>query len=210
MKVKEPNPFIYANMQRREFKNAKVYKRQPFQYFNDLGAIVGNDIAEGNAATTALETEEGNPMEEPFNVNDEDDISFSIHLDSAADLDEDPYPSNQSTATPSARGTPTPSVTRVGKRRKASMAASLDAMCETMKKIKEGMSNVHLHKIDQSDHDNALTGAYTALKSIPELSRGVFLRVYDTFVVERERAKGFLLMTEDERVDWIAATYGGL
>ena len=44
-------------MQRKVFKSAKVFKRQSFQYYNDLALIVGNDMAEDTTATTAQDTE---------------------------------------------------------------------------------------------------------------------------------------------------------
>ena len=73
-------------MQRKEFKSAKVFKRQSFQYYNDLALIVGNDIAEGVIAGTAQEAEEGHNMDETIDLNDDyDEIHTPIGV--AADLD---------------------------------------------------------------------------------------------------------------------------
>ena len=75
-------------MQRKEFKNAKVFKRQSFQYFNDLALIVGNDVAEGGNTATTQETEE------EINVDytvDLDDYYEDVHtpVRATTDLDEE-------------------------------------------------------------------------------------------------------------------------
>ena len=62
--------------------------------------------------------------------------------------------------------------------------------------------------MDKSEDDNILSAAYTTLKVVPELSRAVFVKAHDTFVLQFERAKGFLMMDEVERVEWIAMTFG--
>ena len=59
-----------------------MYKRSPFQYFNELAVIVGNDIAKGFAATMPLDAEEGNPMNDAFHPLDEDDTWCGTPLDS--------------------------------------------------------------------------------------------------------------------------------
>ena len=63
-------------MQRREFKNAKVFKRQSFQHYNDLAIIVGNDITDGFTSTTAQDMEEGHNMD--VTMDNEDDYE-DIH-----------------------------------------------------------------------------------------------------------------------------------
>ena len=83
-----------------------MYKSSPFQYFNELAIIVGNDIVEGFAAITPLDVEEGHPMNDEFHVLDKDDTNYSTPLDSQPDFDEELYHSNQSIA--SGRGTPSP------------------------------------------------------------------------------------------------------
>ena len=45
-----------------------MYRRQPFTYFNDLVAIVGNDLAEGNVAAMALDAEDGNLLDEAIDL----------------------------------------------------------------------------------------------------------------------------------------------
>ena len=71
-----------------------MYKRSPFQYFNEFVVIVGNDIAKGFAATIPLDVEEGNPMNDAFNVLDEDDTNCGTPLESQLDIDEELYHSN--------------------------------------------------------------------------------------------------------------------
>lgn len=183
-----------------------MYKRSPFQYFNELAVIVGNDIAEGFASTTPLDAEEGHPMNDAFNLLDEDDTNCGTPIDSQPDIDEELFHSNQSSA--SARGTPPPSSSRRGKRKKTSLSSSLDVICETMKELKDGLGKPQIVKVDKSEDDNILSAAYTALKAVPELSRAIFVKVHDTFMLQRERAKGFLMMDDAERVEWIAMTFG--
>ena len=81
-------------MYRREFQNAQMYKRLPFQYFNELAIIVGNDIAEGFTSTMPLDAKEGHPMNDAFNMLDEDDTNCGTPLDSQPDIDEELYHSN--------------------------------------------------------------------------------------------------------------------
>ena len=81
------------------------------------------------------------------------------------------------------------------------MSTSLDVICETMKELKDGLGKPQIVKVDKSEEDNILSATYTALKVVPELSRAVFVKAHDTSVLQRERAKGFLLMDEAERVD---------
>ena len=66
-----------------------MYKRSPFQYFNELVVIVGNDIAKGFAVTTPLDAKEGHPMNDTFHVLNEDDTNFGTPLDSQPDIDEE-------------------------------------------------------------------------------------------------------------------------
>lgn len=182
-----------------------MYKRSPFQYFNDLAVIFGNDIAEGFIATTPLDAEEGHPMNDAFNVLDEDDTNCGTSLDSQPNFDEELYHSNQLSA--SARGNPPTLSSRRGKRKKTSLSTSLDVICETMKQLKDGLGKPQIVKVDKSEEDNVLSAAYTSLKVVPELSQAVFVKAHDTFVLQCERAKGFLMMDDVERVDWIAMTY---
>ena len=71
----------------REFKNTKMYKRSPFQYFNELAVIVGNDIAEGFSVTMPLHAKEGHPMNDTLHVLNEDDTNCGTPLDSHPDFD---------------------------------------------------------------------------------------------------------------------------
>ena len=90
-------------MQRKDFKNVKVYKRQPFQYFNELACIVGNDIAEGTTAAIAHKNEEGNLfLDEVADLDDDGDFNIAMDntkMDNATYLDNDMNISNQSSAT---------------------------------------------------------------------------------------------------------------
>ena len=77
-----------------------------------------------------------------------------------------------------------------------------------MRELKDGLGKPQIVKVDKSEDDNILSAAYTSLKAVPELSRTIFVKVHDTFVLQHERAKGFLMMDEAERVEWIAMTFG--
>jgi hypothetical protein len=132
-----------------------MYKRSPFQYFNELVVIFGNDIAEGFAATMPLDAEEGHPMNDAFHVLDEDDTNCGTPLDSQPDFDEEVYHSNYLSA--SGRGTPPPSSSRRGKRKKTSMSASLDVICKIMKELKDGLGKPQIVKVDKSKEDNVLS-----------------------------------------------------
>lgn len=146
-----------------------MYKRSPFQYFNELAVIVDNDIAEGYTTTTPLDAKEGHLMNDAFHPFDEDDTGCDTPLDSQLDLDEDFYHSNQSSA--SGRDTtPPPPSSRRGKRKKTTLAASLDMICETMKELKDGLNKPQIVKMDKSEEDNVLSVMYTALKVVLELS----------------------------------------
>ena len=145
-----------------------MYKRSPFQNFNELVVIVGNDIAEGFASTTPLDAEEGHPMNDAFNVLDEDDTNYGTPLDSQPDIDEELYHSNQSSA--SARGTPPPSSSSRGKRKRTYFSTSLDVICKTMKEAKDGFDKPHIVKMDKSKDDNILSATYTALKVVLQVS----------------------------------------
>ena len=193
-------------MQRKEFKNAKVYKRQPFQYYNELAFIVGNDMAEGNVAATAQETEEGHIMDEAIDLDDVRD--FSIPADADSQLDEHFAQSNQSSGSVSQRISPSSS--RRGKRKKASMAGSMDTICEAMNKIHEGMLKPYVVKVDEQDSECVGEKIYDALKGISGISEDSMIKAYDDFLVETKRAKGFLRMTDGERVKYIQLKYGGL
>lgn len=71
-----------------------MYKRSPFQYFNEFVVIVRNDIAEGYTTTMPLDAKEGHPMNDAFHPLDEDNTDCGTPLDSQLDLDEELYHSN--------------------------------------------------------------------------------------------------------------------
>ena len=77
-----------------------------------------------------------------------------------------------------------------------------------MKELKDGLDKSQIVKMDKFEEDNILSATYATLKDILELSRGVFLKVYDTFMLQCERDKVFLMVDEVERVDWITMTFG--
>ena len=77
-----------------------------------------------------------------------------------------------------------------------------------MKELKDGLGKPQIVKVDKSEDDNILSVAYSALKEVPKLSQSIFMKVHDTFVRQHERAKGFFMMDEVERVEWIAMTFG--
>lgn len=161
-------------MQRKEFKSAKVYKRQPFQYYNDLAIIVGNDIAEGAAATTAQETKEGLNMDGPAYMDCDEDVPISTPLNTTTDLDDELYHSNQSTT--SARPNPSTSSPRREKRKKATMNGSMDVLCETMKRIEEDFCVPFVLKVDSSESNSVFVNVYEALKSILDLTQQTMLK----------------------------------
>ena len=57
-----------------------MYKRQPFQYYNELAFIVGNDKAEGNATAMTQEIGEGNIMDEAIDLDDVGDFNNQLML----------------------------------------------------------------------------------------------------------------------------------
>jgi hypothetical protein len=162
-------------------------------------------MAEGTTAATAQETEEGHMMDEALDL-DNDDGDFNIPLDD--NLDGEFSQSNQSTATATKRISP--SASRKGKRKKASMAGSMDSVSEALNKIHEGMLKPYIIKVDQGESDSVAEKIYDALKAIPGLTEDTMIRAYDTFLVETARAKGFLRMDISERIKYIVLKHGGL
>lgn len=187
-------------LKRKELKNAKVFKRQPFKYYNDLAFIVGNDMAESNTAATAQKTEEGNPIDE----------DIGTPLETAADLDDEDITvpiSNQSRV--SGKQFRSTSSSRRPKRKRASAASLMDVICETINKLHEGLSKPQIIKVDQSDLEKDLDDVYDVLKAIPELSLTTMLVAYDSFLVEPARAMWFLIMTQEEKIEYIQMKFGG-
>lgn len=162
-------------------------------------------MAEGNVASMAQETNEGNIMDEATDLDDVGDFSIPVDVDSH--LDDDSSQSNQSSASGSQRIPPSSS--RKGKRKKASMAGSMDTICEAMNRIHEGMLKPYVVKVDEEDSESVGEKIYDALKGINGISEDSMIKAYDDFLVETKRAKGFLRMTKGERVKYIQLKYGG-
>ena len=135
-----------------------------------------------------------------------DDGDFQIRVDD--NVDDDVVQSNQSTATPRQRISPSSS--RKAKRKKVSMVGSMDSVSKALNRIHEGMSKPYIIKVDEEDSESVGEKIYDALKAIPGNSEDSMIKAYDTFLVETKRAKGFLRMTEGERVKYIQLKYGGL
>lgn len=198
-------------MQRKDFKNAKVYKRQPFQYFNELACIVGNDIAEGTTAPTAHDNEEGNLMDEAVDLDDDGDFNTTMNnttMDNATDLDNETNPSNKSSATGKQFVSPTTS--RKAKRKKASMAGSMDVISDAINCLNAGLKETQNIRMDEGHLDSLYDKVYDALKVIPDISEDIMLQAFDSFLLESARAKGFLRMTEGERARYVQLKFGGL
>lgn len=147
-------------------------------------------------------------MDGPAYMDCDEDVPMSTPLDTTPDLDDELYHSNQSSA--SGHSNPSTSSPRRGKRKKATMTGSLDVLCETMKIIEEDFRAPLLIKVDNSESDSVLDSVYEALKGILDLSQPTMLKAYDTFMAKKERAKGFLKMNEDERVQYIAMKFADL
>ena len=154
-----------------------MYKRKPFQYYNELAFIVGNDIAKGTIDATTQETKEGHIMDDSLNLDNDKDFSIPVDVDSH--LDEDFAQSNQSSASGSQRISPSSS--RKGKRKKASMAGSMDTICEAMNKIHEGMLKPYIVKVDEEDSESVGEKIYGALKGISRISEDSMIKAYDDF-----------------------------
>ena len=143
-----------------------MYRRQPFHYFNDLAIIVGNDMAEGGVAGTPQDVEDGNLYDDAVDLNDDNDLNTPMNV--ASDFDEDFLQSNQSIA--SARSNPETPTTRRTKKRKASMAASVDIISKSIHEIREGIKQSHTIKFDKEDIRKEDANSFVALKAIPRIS----------------------------------------
>jgi hypothetical protein len=197
-------------IQRKEFKNARMYKRQPFQYYNELSCIVGNDIAEGTAATTAQETEEDFIDDEDFSYHGMDNACFETAADLANDDNEsiDTPTSNQSTA--SGKDNPSTS-SRRPKRRRGTLAGSLDSICEVIKDLSAGITAglAQPLKVDKSSSlRNEAAELYKALKAIPGLRDSTIIEAHEKLMHDPQSAALFLTMDEGERIQYMILKFG--
>ena len=195
-------------MQRKDFKNARVYKRQPCTYFNELAIIVGNDKTEGNIITTATETDDGHLFEEAIDL--EDDGGFNTCMDgglNTPDFDEEFLHSNNYTMfIRKEYHTPT---TRRPKRMKPSMTTCLDVICESILNIDQGMNKDHNINVDKREVKQDISSAYPALKAMPRLSRETLIVAYEFFTSKPMKSWGFIEMTEQEREEYVRYKFGG-
>ena len=124
-----------------------MYKRHPFQYYNELAFIVGNDMVEVTTTTTTQETKEGHIMDKALDLDDDGDFDILVDLD--GHLDEEFVQFNQSSAI--VKHIISPSSSRNRKRKKVRMVGSMDTICEAMNKIHEGMLKPYIIKVDVED-----------------------------------------------------------
>ena len=187
-------------MQRKEFKSAKVFKRQSFQYYNDLATIVGNDMADGTTSTIAQDIEEGHHMDDSIGLDDNyEEIRTPNQV--AADLDNEDMNipvSNQCSAA-SGRHVREASSSKRPKRKKASMASSMDGMSHSIDKLNETLLKPQFIELAKEHKLKDLQDVYAALKDTNELSISNLITTFDTFVADSDKAKGFLIMNEEER-----------
>lgn len=83
------------------------------------------------------------------------------------------------------------------------MAGSMDVICEAINKLHEGLKSTQHIAMDEGHIDSVNDKVYDALKAIPNLNEDTMLQEFDSFLLESARAKGFLRMTEAERVNYI-------
>lgn len=174
-----------------------MFKRTSFPYYNDLAIIVGNDIADGTGTTTAGETEEGH-YNRPAQLDDDDDDATvdvdgpdcGTSFETQPDLDDE-------TATP--RSCPsTGSSQRRVRKRKASLASSLDMICETMQTLTEGLKVPQVVTVDHSQEQAVLGRAWKTLKAMPQVSSSDAITVYETLMNKPAILNGFVSMETDE------------
>ena len=198
-------------MQRREFKNGKVFKRQSFQYYNDLALVVGNDMADGVTSTTSQDTEEGHNMDVNVDIDDDyEDIHTPIRA--AVDLDDEDMSiptSNQCSVATRKHGRSASSIKRQ-KRKKASMDGSMDRMPQSIDKLNNTLLKPQIIKMGEECKLNYLQEVYTTLKATSELNISNLIGAFDTFVYDPDRAKGFLIMNEEERAEYVRIKFLGL
>ena len=187
----------------------RVYKRQPFFYFNELAIIFGNDIDEGNATTTNIEIEEDEQLfEEAVDLDDEG--GFNTPMDggfSTNEFEEENLQSNNSTT--SARPNPSTPTTRRQKRKKPSMANCLDVICESIQNIDRGMTKGHSINVDKREEKHDMSSAYVALKAMPKITQETMIVAYEFFTSEPTKAWAFIGMIEEEREVYIRYKFGG-
>ena len=163
-------------------------------------------MAEGNVAATPQDTKDGNLFAEAADLDD--DEGFHTPVNVAIDLDEDFLHSNQSTT--ATRNNPSIPSSRRKKRKKASMAASLDAISESIQMIQEGISKPHTIRVDKEDISKDVANVLAALKAIPGLGRDTMNVACDTFMNEPTRVIWFLEMDAKVREDYVRYKFGGI
>ena len=122
--------------------------------------------------------------------------------------DEDCLQSNQSTT--STRNNSSTPTRRRPKRKKASMATSLDTISENICEVRKGINRSHTIKFDKEDTKKEAADLFVALKAIPRISRETMTIASDTFMQEPTRAIWLLEMDDLVREDYIRYKFGGL
>ena len=165
-----------------------MYKRQPFLYFSDLAIIIGNDMVDGTEAATATKTEDGHLFDEVVDLDDDRDFNTPMHDTLVVD-EEFVHENISSTFARQSHSTP---MLRRPKKRNASMASSLDVICESIQDICTGMKEAHTIKVDKGETKQDIMATFAALKAIPRVSQETLVVAYDTFTSEPTKAWGFL------------------
>lgn len=95
------------------------------------------------------------------------------------------------------------------KKRKASMASSLDVIYESIQDIRTGMKEAHTVKVDKGETKQDIMATFAALKAIPRVSQETLVVAYDTFTSEPTKAWGFLQMSVEDREYYVRYKFGG-
>ena len=84
------------------------------------------------------------------------------------------------------------------------MASSMDNMSHSIDKLNETLLQPQVIELtEERNNKKALEDVYAALKATGELSTSALIAPFDTFVVDSKKAKGFLIMNEEERAEYV-------
>lgn len=83
------------------------------------------------------------------------------------------------------------------------MASPMDVIYEAINKLHQDLTSTQHISMDEGHIDSVNDKVYDALKAIPNLNEDTMLQEFDIFLLESTRAKGFLRMSEAERVKYI-------
>ena len=170
-------------------------------------------MAEGATAATAQETEEGHTMDETVDLDDDyEDMHTPIRA--SVDLDDEDMDIPMSNQCSVASGKHTRSATSSRKpkpkRKKASMASSMDGMSHSIDKLNETLLKPQVIELGEEHKLKDLQDVYDALKVTGELGLTTLIRAFDTFVADPDKAKGFLIMNQEERAEYVRIKFLGI